>query len=80
MSSDHRLRHQHEDARNEAALRMRVLADHDRTVKRLLGVLVQHPGRAFHECPVAPVSPRRPWGWPDAPGCVDSTGFSDGLV
>lgn len=77
---------EHADARNEAAIRVRVLASQeqharDTAVRRLVGVLVQRPEpHHFHECPVMPMSPRRGWGCPDAPGTHDTTGFSDGLV
>jgi hypothetical protein len=86
MSSNHDLRHAHEDARNEAAIRVRVLAAQetharDTALRRLVGVLVQRPEpHHFHACPVLPLSPRRGWGYPDAPGTQDTTGFSDGLV
>lgn len=77
---------EHTDSRDEAALRLRTirgLEDHARDALkfRLFGALVQGPERHFfHECPVTPVSPRRGFGWPDAPGHEDSTGFSDGVV
>lgn len=86
MSSNHDLRHAHEDARNEAALRVRALAAQERhardtAVLRLVSVLVQRPeSHHFHECPVTALSPRRGWGCPDAPGTTDSTGFSEGIV
>jgi hypothetical protein len=56
VSSNHDLRHAHEDARNEAALRVRVLAAQekharDTALRRLVGVLVQRPEpHCFHAC------------------------------
>lgn len=84
MSADHSLRHAHEDARNEAALRVRALAGMEerarqQMLQRMARVLVQRPEpHVFHE---AHVAPWRPWTErPDLPGHVDSTGFSDGIV
>lgn len=77
---------EHEDARNEAAVRTRALIAHEQAVRtraleRLVGVLVQRPEpHIFHECPVRPISARRAWGWPDAPGTTDSTGFLEGGI
>lgn len=84
--SSRELHDEHADNRHEAALRLgsiRRLEDHARDALRfrLVGALVQPPEpNHFHECPVTPVSPRRGFGWPDAPGHEDSTGFSDGVV
>lgn len=87
MSVDHSKRLAAEDARNEASLRVRALARQeqharDTALQRLVGVLVQRPEpHHFHECPVFPWDPRhRKDDVPDRPGCVDTTGFSDGVV
>lgn len=72
--SSRELHGEHEDARNEAALRLKTvrgLEDHARKALhfRLVGVLVQRPEtHHFHECPVTPISPRRGWDLPDLPG------------
>lgn len=84
MSSHHEDRHRREDNRNEAVLRVRALAHQeqharDTMLERLVGALVQRPEpHVFHECPVLPWAP---WNERhDAPGTMDSTGFSDGIV
>lgn len=65
---------EHEDARNEAALRLKAvrgLEDHARLAyhERLVNALVQRPeGHHFHDAIVRPVSERRGWDWPDQPG------------
>jgi hypothetical protein len=88
VSSNHDLRNAHIDARNEAAIRVRVLAAQeaharDTAVRRLVGVLVQRPEpRSFHTCPVRPVTSSAgcDCDWPDPPGTTDSTGFAPGAI
>lgn len=47
---------------------------------RAIGPLVQpHEPHAFQPPDVTPVSPRRTWAWPAAPGGPDNTGFSNGV-
>lgn len=91
MSADHSQRHAAQDHRNERALvhRAAVLvrqqqeheaAVRERTRRQILEQLIQPPEpHHYHRPMVAPISPRRAWGDPAAPGGPDLTGFSDGI-
>jgi hypothetical protein len=71
----------HEDERN----RVNALARHERalrarTRRQTITPLVQpHEPHAFQFPDLRPVSPRRSWGMPSAPGALDPTGFSNGV-
>jgi hypothetical protein len=84
--SSRELHGEHEDARNEAAIRVgaiRRMEDHARHAyhARLVNALVQRPEpHHFHDAIVRPISPRRGWGFPDEPGGTDSTDFLPGGI
>jgi hypothetical protein len=78
-----RTRHEsHEDERTRVkALERQERHAAQRSLIRALRTMVQpHEPHHYHAAAVDPISPRRAYGSPAAPGGTDNTGFCDGAV
>jgi hypothetical protein len=73
---------QHSDERTRVkALERQERHAAQRSLIRTLRTMVQpHEPHHYHAPAVEPVSPRRAYGSPAAPGGTDNTGFCDGAV